>query len=189
MQEYRVGTLYNKNRKQWPQAIEYNYRGVAARNAGAHELRMFLGQLKKSEVEQIRSGSCRFSLVVEGDIIFLCSDFGTPSPWSDSPYTIHMVSEHERVIPPELAPGEMALLTIILVHAETGIIAALRQISLGHDFSVTLHNAIRGQAERPFNQARYDRQLAEVYRKYPTTQALLLRAQATCIIEESSQQN
>lgn len=181
MYKYKVGTLYNANRTRWPQGIEYNYR------ANTHELRMFLASLKPQEVERIRSGPYKFALVEEGDVIFLCSDFGSPFPWSDSPYSIHMVPKDERTIPQELQPGERALLYIVLVSAETGIIRALRIISLGHFFSVALHEAIREQAERPFNQACYDRQLAEVYRKYATTQALLKRATISCIIERGNE--
>lgn len=181
MYEYRVGTLYNKNRTRWPQAVEYNYR------ANTHELRMFLAHLAKPEIEQIASGPCRFALAVEGDVIFLLSDFGKPSPWSDSPYTIHMVPAHEQTEPPELRASERALLTIVLVSAEDGIIRALRTLSLGHDFSNALHTAIREQMGKPFDQARYDRQLANAYQRYPTTQVLLKRVKVTCIIQSGNE--
>jgi hypothetical protein len=197
MFEYRVGTLYNQNKTHWNQHIEYSYR------ANTHELRMLLAGLSKQEIETIRSGPCRFALVEEEDVLFLCSDFGLnpysihfqrryhrhrtkqPSHWSDSPYSIHMVPKDERTEPPKLAPGEQALLHIVLVSTEDGIIRTLRIISLKYDFSVALHKAIRVQAQEPFNQARYDRQLDQNYQRYPTTQELLKQATAHCLIGSS----
>jgi hypothetical protein len=79
----------------------------------------------------------------------------------------------------------MALLSIALVSSEDGIIRALRQISLGHDFSVALHKAIREQEGKPFDRDTHNKRIAEVYRKYPTTQALLKRAYASCFVEAS----
>jgi hypothetical protein len=48
-----------------------------------------------------------------------------------------------------------------------------------------LHKAIRAQAQKPFNQARYDRQLEQIYQRYPTTQELLKRAISRCLIGSS----
>jgi hypothetical protein len=139
MFEYRVGTLYNQNKTHWNQCIEYSY------HANIHELRMFLTGLSKQEIETIRSGPCYFVLVEEEDVLFLCSEFGLspytiqrryhrhrtrkPSRWSESPYSIHMVPKDERTEPPKLAPGEQALLHIVLVSTEDGIIRTLRIIS------------------------------------------------------------
>lgn len=193
MLEYRVGTLYNQNKIHWNQHIEYSYR------ANTHELRMFLSRLSEQEIEKIRSGPCKFVFVKEEDVLFFCSDFGLkslshsqrrfhghrtrhPSDWSDSPYSIHMIPKDERTEPPKLAPGEQALLHIVLVSAEDGIIRAFRKIRLKHDFSVALHKAIRAQARKPFNQASYDKQLEQNYQNYPTTFELLRRATKGCFI-------
>lgn len=177
MQEYRVGKIYHPGKTHWQDGTDFNYR------SNTLELRMFFSKLTHSDIRAIRNGSCTFALAVTGNVIWFLFEFGKASPWSDNSYSIHLVAENERTIPPVLKSGEMALLTIILVSAEDGIIRALRQISLGHDFSKTLFDAIREQSSRPFNRAEHDRQIAETYRRYPTTQALLMLAQATCIVD------
>lgn len=83
----------------------------------------------------------------------------------------------------------MALLTTILVSAEDGIIRALREVSLGHNFSQALFDAIRTQAEQPFDASRHDQAIAAVYQRYPSTQALLKQAIATCIVEGRASAN
>ncbi len=181
MPVYEVGKVYHPGKNRWQPGADFNYR------SGMLELRLMFDKLTHSDIRAIRNGACTFALVVEGEIIFLLYEFGKACPWSDSPYTIHMVPENERTIPPELAPGEMALLTIILIGCEDGIIKAMRQISLGSYFSQKLYQAIQSQAQQPFNQAEYDSQLARTYRKYPTTQALLRQAQASCIVESKTE--
>jgi hypothetical protein len=183
MYRYEVGKLYHPDKRQWQERGEYNYR------SNAHELRLFFSGLTHSDIRRIRNGSCTFSFAVTGDIIWFFYEFGKACPWSDNSYSIHLVPSDERTIPPELAENEQAILTIILVSSEDGIIKALRQIKLGHDFSVALHTAIREQASQSFNQIKYDAQIAEVYRKYPTTKILLQRAQATCIVKSSNLHN
>jgi hypothetical protein len=71
--------------------------------------------------------------------------------WSDAPYTWHMVPAEQRSGPPELAPGQGGLLTIILVNAETGLVGALRAVSLAPRFSRHLHTpwSREGRAARP----------------------------------------
>ena len=183
----RVGELYNPNRTVWPQAVEYNYR------ANTHELRLFLARLKNSDVREIRDGPAEFALVLFGDIIFFCSHFGAALPWSDSPYSIHMVKAmypDEYTLPPEqLAHHEGAALNITLIACETGIVQAVRLVGLGHTFSLALHQAIRAQPSRPFNQADYDRQLVQAYALYPTTEALLEQAAITCLIPARAEKN
>ena len=44
---YEVGQLYHRNRTQWPQAAEYDYRG------GRHELVIFIPDLEEREIEAL----------------------------------------------------------------------------------------------------------------------------------------
>jgi hypothetical protein len=166
---YREGELYSQNRTVWPEAGEYNF------HQNTHELRIFGSQLKKKDKEDIQRGPAQFGLLVEGDIIFLLYQFGTSWPLSDAPYTIHMVKNDMRTMPPDpssLTDNQGIGLNILLVNAQTGIIEAIRFIGMDHDFSVALLKAIHLQAERPFSQRDFDRQLMEAYKKYPTTVAM-----------------
>lgn len=173
MPMYQVGSLYNPNRTTWPEAGEYNYR------ENTHELRMFFTKLTSQDIAAVRSGPARFGLFIEGEIIFFLYEFGSAFPLSDAPYTIHMVPQEDRTLPPlpnTLEGGQGVALNILLMHSETGRIAAVRLIGLGHELSVALLDAIHKQAEMPFSQATYDRHLAKIYERYPNPQALWTRA-------------
>lgn len=183
MQRYEVGKIYHPGKTRWQEGTDFNYR------SNTLELRMFFSKLTHSDIRAIRNGPCSFALTVIDGVIFFLFEFGKACPLSDNNYSWWMVSEKERTLPPELGPGEMALLSIILVSAEDGIIRALRQISLGHDFSVKLFDAIRDQSRQPFDQARHDQVIASVYRRYPTSQALLKQAIATCVVEGNARAN
>jgi hypothetical protein len=173
MSVYSVGKPYIDDRRNWPENVEYNYR------QGAHELRMFLANPKPWEVEAIRTGPCEFALAVEGDLLFLLYHFGKAVPWSDAPYSWHLVPAEQRTLPePTEAVEPHDTLQIILVDALTGIVRGLRMVSFSQAFSIVLRTAIREQAAQPWpGGAEYDRQLAEVYRRYDTD-ALLARARS-----------
>lgn len=167
---YEVGKLYSATRTRWPEAVEYNYRG------GAHELRMFLTRLTAQDIDAIANGPMRLGLLVEPPVIMLVYRFGEAVPYSDAPYSIHMVPEGERTPPSDINADERQLLQIILVSAETGIIRALRVVTFTETFSRRLHQAIRDQLAAPFDQVAYDRKLAAIYRRGSSKQ---LYAQAS----------
>lgn len=165
---YRVGELYSPNRTRWGEGTEYNWR------ANIHEIRMFFSQPLPSEVQAVKNGEATFGLVIKEDVILLVFKFGS-LPFSDAPYTIHRVPEQERTLPPLLTrPTERHLVTIFLVNADTGILLAIRQVSFSHDFTEALHQAIREQADRPFDQVKFDRQLRSLYSQYQSKDLMKL---------------
>jgi hypothetical protein len=112
---------------------------------------LFFHQPKPIEVQAVKQGKATFGLVVKDDLIVLVFKFGS-IPWSDASYTWHRVPADERTLPKspdELRSEERATVTVFLVDADTGILLAIRQVSLSHDFTVQLHQAIRDQASRP----------------------------------------
>lgn len=176
MYEYRVGHLYNEKRTRWEEGSEYNFRGHPN---GIHEIRLFFRQPKPVEVQAVKQGEASFGLVVQGDVILLVFRFGV-IPWSDASYSWHRVPENERTLPPEMAnERERAQVTTFMIDADTGVILAIRQTSFSHDFSVALHQAIREQAVRPFDQVLFDRQLRTLYSQYDA-KGLLSLAIARC---------
>ena len=177
MARLAVGELYYPGKTRWQEGTDFNWR------SNTLELRMFFSKLTPSDIEAMKHGACTFYLVVVKGVIFLLFEFGRACPLSDSSYSWWLISEEERTLPPELTGNEQAVLTIILVSAEDGIIRALRQIALGHDFSKALYDAIRAQTQQEFSAKKHDEIIAETYRKYPTSHHLLRIAQATCIVE------
>ncbi len=177
LHRYEVGKPYIPGRRNWPENVEYNYR------QSTHELRAFMANLNLWEVEEIRRGPCEFALAVEGDVLFFLYRFGEGRreavPWSDAPYSWHLVPADQRSLPePHGLPEGRDTLQVILVDALTGIIRALRMVSFSPAFSTALRLAIRDQALRPWpGGAEYDRQLTAIYDRYDS-QALLARAVA-----------
>lgn len=182
-QEYRVGSIYHPGKTRWTDGTDFNYR------SNTLELRMFFSRLTHSDIRAIRNGPCTFHFTIVEDTLFFLFEFGKACPLSDNSYSWWLVSEQERTIPPVLKSDERALLTIILVSSEDGIIRALRQISLSHEFSIKLFDAIREQTTRPFDRVQHDLKIARVYSKYPTSKALRSVSIATCVIPGSEKLN
>lgn len=175
MHELRVGQPYHPGRQSWPEVAQYQHRG------GGHELLLCLACPTGTEVEAVRRGEAEFALYAHEDLIVLLYRFGAAGrgiPWSDAPYSWHLVPAGERALPPDVAGNERALLTVVLVDAATGIIRALRVVSWSPAFTAAVHAAIRAQAARPWSEAVYDAALDLLYARYPTTGALLERAVA-----------
>lgn len=167
---YAVGEPYIPGRTRWPELAEYNYR------QGTHELRLFLRRLSTDDVQAVRTGSAAFALVEERPVVLLLYRFGRRVPWSDAPFSLHLVPEEQRSLPPPLSGEQRATLQVVLVDADTGLIRALRLLSFTPAFSRALHGAIMRQAESSFDPAVFDATLASLYAQYPTTEALLPHA-------------
>lgn len=170
-----VGQLYNPLRTQWPECSQYNYR------SGAHELLLFFGSPTDREVKAARKGKAEFALFVRQPVIILAYKFGDGIPWSDAVFSIHLVPESERDLPSADLESEVrATLQVLLVDAHTGILRALRLVSFSPAFTRALHTGIREQAAAPWDSARYDAAVAELYALYPSSEAFVRVAQARC---------
>ena len=172
LHHYEVGKPCVAGRTSWSEAAEYNYR------AGQHELRLFWRHPMPAEIQAVKHGRVDFALLVEKDIIFLLFRFGNAVPWSEAPYSWHLVKRKvpgEADLPEPHGSSEgRDLLTIILVNAATGIIEALRVVSWSPAFSAALRLAIRDQAARPWpGDVEHQRQLNNAYRRWPTSAAMV----------------
>jgi hypothetical protein len=105
-------------------------------------------------------------------------------PWSDTPFSWHLAPEGRRQLPPapdEVSPDTRALLQVVLTDATTGLVRALRAVSLAPDFTRTLFAAVAAQAAAPWcGPAAYDRQLDAACRRWPSSVALMRAAVARC---------
>lgn len=169
-----VGQPYAPGVSRYPECTQYNFR------AGAHELILFYGSPSKGEVYAARKGTAEFALALPSpQVIILAHRFGDDLPWSDSPYSWHLVPERERDLPSaDLEQSMRAQLRVVLVDAATGIVRALRLLTLSPAFTRALHAAIREQAALPFDG--YDRALREAYARHPSTDSLVARAAIRC---------
>lgn len=172
MSTYQVGSLYHPDRTHWPEVAQYNYRG------GEHELTIFLERPRTKELEAARVGAADFALIASPPVLLLCYRFGDGLPWSDAPYSWHLVPDAERTLPPEPELAERALLHVVVVDAATGIIRVLRALTLAPEFSRALHRAIRAQSRIPWSSHAFDRELSLLQRS--TSAELAGRADVRC---------
>jgi hypothetical protein len=169
-----VGNPLVPGRTSWPEQSDFNLYDNGL------ELRLFFARPSAREVEDVRAGPCEFALRALGDVVFLLYRFGASVAWSDSPFSWWLVPEARRALPSAVDTGETrAVLQVILADAASGIVRALRAVSLSPEFTRALLGAVRVQASTPWcGREDYDRQLAEAYRRYPTSDALLAAATA-----------
>jgi hypothetical protein len=165
------GRLYNPNRKSWPEGVYYQCR------SGEHELLLFLSEISAAERQAVRTGKAEFGLLVQPPTIMFLYRFGDALPWSDSPFSIHLVADPaERIVPPVPAKGQRTILTAVLVEAPTGIVEGIRALSLSAEFGRLASEAIADQLAAPFDQAGYDTALQRLYDRYPQTAAMVPNA-------------
>lgn len=189
MQLLRVGEPYILGRRTWPEGAEYNYR------AGGHELRFFWANPTPEEVEGIRIGQAGFALLVTGPVIWFLYQFQGACAWSDAPYSWHLVRGEDRVVPPtpweperrvrtlpDMAwtPETRALLHVTLVDAATGIVRALRVLTLSPEFTRALHKAILEQTVTRWDEQEYEDVRERAYEMYPATEAMVRNAAVHC---------
>lgn len=156
--KYTVGKPYNPHIKHWPvECAHYTLR------RGHHELLMFLARPTDREVESVRQGPAEFALYVEPPVLMLVYRFEPGLPWSDAPCSIHLVPPDERELPAAIETEETrALLRVLLIDAGTGILLAIRAVSLSPTFTSALHAAIRAQAVAEWDHLAYDAKLAAI---------------------------
>jgi len=163
-----VGQLYHPRRTRWPEVGEYNYR------AGAHELRLFWASPSKNEIRGVRKGKPQFALLWQPPVVWFLYHFSSGGcPWSDAPYSIHLVPEAERVPPEPQTGAQRSLLQVVLIDADTGIVQALRAVTFAPLFSQRLARVIQEQWEQPFARAAYAAAIQTTYAQYSETEALL----------------
>jgi len=180
MHAVEVGKPYIPGKASYPEAGEYNYR------SGAHELRIFLGDATAAEISAVESGEAEFAFAYETpDVLMFLYRFGRVLTWSDAPYTIHLVPQAQRTEPPSLSDDERALLSIILIDARSGIVKALRVVSLSSQMSSKLHAHIQRQFAAQWDEAAYDAGLQSIQARY-TSPALAKRAVARCVVPGAS---
>lgn len=174
MTAVEVGKPYSQTRTRWDEGVDYNYRSEQ------HELRLFLDDPSPREIKDITKNPSRFAVAVSGDVIFFCYKFGD-MPWGDAPYSIHLVPEDQRILPPVTGPNERALLTVILIDAITGIVKGLRAVSFSPTLTQYLHEAIRKQAVRPFPpRDDYDFAITRIYNAYDSAGIANVLAAVRC---------
>jgi hypothetical protein len=176
MPVYQVGKPYNPAATKWPQGAQYNFR------SGQHELFLSWERPSKKEVRSVQSARADFGFLEWEHTVFLLYRFAL-GPWSDQPFSYHLVPKGERELPPELdgEKGERTLLTVLLVSSEDGILRAIRALTLSPEVSSGLNKAIvrNALADWPGPEA-YEFAVKRAYAKYPSADQMAAAA-LTCV--------
>lgn len=172
MAHLEVGQPYAVGRTSWPEAAEYDYCGVE------HELRVFVRSPKAREAEAVRRGKYQFALVQGPFVFFLMYRFGKAIKWSHAPCSWQLASgERQAAAPAAIQTAMHAPLRAVLVDAQTGLVRALRTVTLPPGFAHDLKRALRWLFPLAAR-ADYDAALVDMNRLCPTSRHLLQRAVA-----------
>jgi hypothetical protein len=171
MEILAIGQPYDPSIANWPEGCHYNY------DASGHWLHYMYSNPTPLEISSIESGEAQFGLYIYEPVIFLLHRFGEMA-WHDAAYSWWLVSEEFRHVP-TVGDGLHALLKVVLIDSETGLIKALRALTFSPEFTEYLHQAVRRQLEKPWNAAKYERAMRHVYGNY-STMDLVDRVEAFC---------
>jgi hypothetical protein len=151
----KVGEPYMGKKRGWPQGAQYNF------DAAGHILQLFFERPTMGEVQAIQKEKIELALYVTDDDQIIELAYSAPGiPWSDAPYYWHLVPHERRAMPQELEGEQRPLLEIHLVDTATGLLRAIRKVSMSPAFGARLHEAIRAQAAAPADVERYRARLA-----------------------------
>jgi hypothetical protein len=168
-----VGQLYHPERTRWLEGVEYSY------DRNGHTLLLIWSGLDHQVVEAVRKGRVDLALWARGGVVILLYRIEGACDWSDAPYSWHIVPPERRQLPPMPAAEERALLSVILVDADTGLVRVLRAVTMATTFTRRLHGEIAAQASAQWDAAAYDEELRLLYASHSTA-ALLATAASTC---------
>jgi hypothetical protein len=171
MEILAVGQPYDASIANWPEGCHYNF------DTSGHWLHYLYSKPSSLEISSIQSGEVQFGLYINGPVIFLLHQFGEMA-WNDASYSWWLVSEEFRQVP-TVGDKLHALLKVVMVDTETGLIKALRALTFSAEFTEYLHEAIRHQSEKPWSPTEHERAIRYVYSKY-STMDLVDRGEAFC---------
>lgn len=151
-------------------------------HSGGAELSFQFWNLNRRKVQDMALAPCEFALVERPMVFFLLYRFGESFPWSDVPYTVHLV-------PPDRKPGpqlfsvksNQLLLNVTLLHCPTATLKVLRAVSLSRAFFRTMGEMVQRQSRTRWpGSTAYHANLAKLYHQFPDTTGLLRVATVRC---------
>ncbi|WP_433635598.1 hypothetical protein [Nocardia sp. CA-120079] len=166
---YAVGELYHPNHTRYPDGAihwELSERGAT--------MVMFMAAPTDTEVMAVRKGAAQFALLAGQHALILAHQFD-PMPWSDTPWQVVRQTNATAGLPLIGAHGHL-MVTVFLVDANTGIIAAIRGTTWTARFVEAVRAAIRTQSLNHSTEAQGAAEITTWYQRYPTTDKLVAAA-------------
>lgn len=147
---------------------------------------IYAGHPTQKEIEAVRKGNLEFALYETEYVLWVLYKIQGFGPWSDAPFSIRIYDGSGMVFDwsEEIVVGTGLGLQIILTDAATGIVKAMRYVSLPTNFSRFLREAILRQWEKNFSREKYDREIDRVFANF-TSDELVLRTDIRCKIKRN----
>ncbi len=150
-------------------------------DANGQRLDLFYLCATADEARIVSKGEARLALAYEESVIFVLCSFGQLG-WEDAVFSVHLVPEELRV--QAVDPQQGGILEVRVVDTASGDIEAQRELELPSEFLFTLEQAIEQQLWAGWNgREEFEAAFAEIYRKYPTSEALLERALCMAVFD------
>ena len=151
---YKVGCPYEQPSKVYRQSFTYNIR------YGHHEAALFLDNIEPSEVVRFNHHPIQFGYWWDKPVLWILAKFGT-EPWSDTNFSIHRVQPPEaRYLESLNTPSTRYPVPLILVEATTGIITALRTVTMSPQMSLEIFQIVTRQMELPADLNQFDHRVS-----------------------------
>jgi hypothetical protein len=166
-----IGEPFDPDVETFPEGCHFNY------DSSGHWLHYLYQSPTKVEIDSVQKGEAQFGLFTRGPLILLLHQFGDMA-WNDAAYSWWLVSPEFRRIPEE-TDGLHALLKTIMVDTQSGLVVAIRALTFSAEFTICLHDAIRGQTREPWSKDRHEKAVRYVYSRY-TTLDLVERGEIFC---------
>jgi hypothetical protein len=153
---YAVGELFEPGRRSYADGTVVFGMGMLA---------LFMSEPTSEEIAAVRRGSMRLGVAEAGGCLFVLYSVGDLT--GDVPYEWHLAPQDRRSLPELPTPRSRLLVHVFLVDADTGVIGAMRQVTMSARVSRLLVDAMRRQSQvGAFHDVEYDAKLARARRRW-----------------------
>lgn len=160
----------------FPDAMPNKDESVFEFSKDGPQLRLFFSSIPDAMVDSVLHDDCHLGLIRSGDVAVV--------PWKIGERLRGDTQFHVFLYPPEVRPTAEILskdahydMQIVLVDRKTGIVHALRTVSLSPWFSKILNEVIEDQLGSRIEREAYDAQVSIYQAQYPNVDDAIRHAQ------------
>jgi hypothetical protein len=168
MHRYAVGELYTPNRTSWPEGSTLN----AAEDA--LELLLMFSAPSSKEKQGVKRGRIQLGLFQDQEQVLLLYQIeGAVPTWSDQPFSVQRAGTS---LPSRIEDGKRHLINLTLINADTGVVEALRVVSVSDQWWNTWCEMLEAQATLGVSDTVYDAGLRALLARFPKSELLVKEA-------------
>lgn len=126
---------------------------------------LILDNLTDEEVAALKTSDIRIDLVYKNGVIFFLFKISGLLDVSDIAFNINLCHEDAKKIS-DVEPNKGYACQIILVEGKTGVVKAMRVVSLANTMSVKLNECMKDQLNNPISKGAYTQIVDNIQRAY-----------------------